>query len=694
MGKSFIFRKIFISSWFLALIPALVISYYLPPLGLSHKLDVENLSKDYSTLRFADIDSDGITESFKSGKGFPFYHILVMDNDQNIHDQWNFKDTLYTELSDYFFGNYDNDKYKEIYAFTYKDDSLFLNINEFLDPAGLKSDRLFITKIGIVNKTITSNVNFAGFYDVTGDGYKELYFTIQTGFGLEPRLVYYYDIVLKKLKSGEFMGVTCQLPEFFDADGDMKPEIFGFMGASGNYKTPIPYTDRSTWFMVYNDNLELEFPPVEFPGLTNRLEINSYIHNGIRNYLLFHYTSSADTGVLKPRLMIYSTDGKLIRERPLSDFGFGKYTAVRVLSNEICDGIFVFDKDFIELDSNLEIISKVKSPFDSNYFTYAEDIDYDGTKEFLIYSENEQKLFVYSRSFKKIAEASLKLIGWSMKFSTSVDKDGRKKISIGSGDENYLVKLEKNKMYYMGYLLYPGNYLLCLFFILLVKRINTFQVVERESLKQRLVTLQLRGIKAQLDPHFTFNTLNSVASLIYLDDRHAAYDYMNKFTQMLRVMLNDAERIYRSLGEEIEFVATYLDLEKLRFSDKFNYFIEIGEGISKKEQVPKLVLQTFAENAIKHGLMPCANGGVLKIKADIEKGYLKLTIEDNGVGREKAQGISTSTGKGLKLTSEFYEILNQLNNKKIKHIITDLYSETGLAAGTRVEVWVPLDINT
>ena len=207
-----------------------------------------------------------------------------------------------------------------------------------------------------------------------------------------------------------------------------------------------------------------------------------------------------------------------------------------------------------------------------------------------------------------------------------------------------------------------------------------------------MVTLQLQGIKSQLDPHFTFNTLNSIASLIYIEDRQTAYDYMIKFTELLRGTINDAERVYRSLGEELEFVTTYLDLEKLRFGEKFNYEIIVGEGVSKREQVPKLVLQTFAENATKHGIMSNAQGGLLKILVHKEKDYLKLIIEDNGIGREAATGHSTSTGKGLKLTREFYDILNQINKKPIKHFIFDLHNEAGDPSGTRVEVWVPVEM--
>jgi sensor histidine kinase YesM len=229
-------------------------------------------------------------------------------------------------------------------------------------------------------------------------------------------------------------------------------------------------------------------------------------------------------------------------------------------------------------------------------------------------------------------------------------------------------------------------------FILLIKRVNTIQVVQKESLNRRLVTLQLQGIKSQLDPHFTFNTMNSIASLIYLEDRHLAYDYMNKFTQLLRGLINDADRIYRSLGEELDFVTTYLDLEKLRFGEKFNYEIFVGKDVSQREQVPKLVLQTFAENAIKHGIMSLTEGGILKIRAEKEEDYLKLSVEDNGIGRAKAAGRSSSTGKGLKLAGEFYDILNQINKRPIKHNIIDLYNNAGESAGTRVEVLVPLEV--
>jgi sensor histidine kinase YesM len=112
--------------------------------------------------------------------------------------------------------------------------------------------------------------------------------------------------------------------------------------------------------------------------------------------------------------------------------------------------------------------------------------------------------------------------------------------------------------------------------------------------------------------------------------------------------------------------------------------------VTKKEQVPKLVLHTFVENSLKHGIIPKDGGGMVKIIAEIEESYLKLIVEDNGVGFSSSQHNNMNTGKGLKLTKEFYEILNQLNKRPIEHTIADIYDEKGEVTGTRVEVKVPL----
>ncbi|MBK9391376.1 MAG: histidine kinase [Bacteroidetes bacterium] len=684
-------RRILISSWLLALIPAIIIALILPPLGAKYRLIVGEGDSYQSVYSYEDLNSDGITELISTGKGIPYYFVVIHNNDGKIYDQWNLKDEITSNLSTVFYGNYDNDDYKEIYIFTSRWDSLFLNINEFFDPAGLKVERIFITKIGITDGTPNTNISQVGLYDVNKDGFSEFYFSLLTGFALEPRHVYYFNIISKQLKSSQFTGAIFQYPSFTDADGDNKPEIFGLFHAAGNYNIPSPFTDWSTWMMVYDENLNFEFPPVEFPGLTNNLETYSYKHKGFRGYVVSHNTSSADSSVYEPRIMVFSLKGKKLKENLYSEFGFNTSIFLHVIEGEIDDRLFVFGNEMVELNNDLEIINSKKLPFATGYYaSYMVNIDDDGSKEFLLYSDTEKKVFIVNSNLKIIAQSDLQASGAVFHFSHYRSADGVHKVHLANTDFGCLLELKRNNSYYFGYLIYPLVYLLIVLFIKFITGIAVRQVEQRENLKQRLLTVQLQGIKSQLDPHFTFNSLNSIASLIYLEERQAAYDYLNKFTSLLRGMLNDAEKIHRTLGEEIEFVTTYLELEKMRFGDKLEFNIDVDDTVTGEEKVPKLVLHTFAENAIKHGIIPNPDGGKLQITIKKESDYLKITIEDNGIGRVKAAGQSHSTGKGLKLTGEFYDILNQLNKRPITHSITDLYDDSGNSSGTRVEVSVPL----
>jgi two-component sensor histidine kinase len=684
-------KKIVFSSWFLAAIPAILIIIFLPRIGSKYNLRVEETEKSDGQLIYADMNSDTVSETIYVGKGLPYYFITVRDINQKYHDQWNFTDSLDPYLSEFFTGNYDHDRFREIYAFTYKKDSLFINISEVLEPSGLKMERVFVTKIGYINGTVTSALKPAGFYDENGDGKDELYFTIATGFGLQPRKVYYFDIVNKTIKESQLAGSVILGPRMKDADGDNRPEIFGTMSASGNYKKIIPFPDSSTWFMVYDDQLRFKFPPVEFPGFANGLDINSFSNGNSKGYVLSHLRNGADTAMLAPSIMLFSTTGELLKKHFYSDLGLEGNEILLILKHNQSDKIYVVSNKIIEFNDQLEPIRTVDLPFRTKVFAYQFDINADGEDELLLHSFYEGRLQIYNAGLQKYTDMKFKTASTIWRFSHYYSSAHDHKVFLRAGTDGYMLRFSKNNFYYLGYLAYPGVYFLLFFFILLIRLINTYQVAQKESLNRRLISLQLQGIKAQLDPHFTFNTLNSVSSLIYLDDRQAAYDYMNKFTQLLRGMINDAERIYRTVNEELDFVKIYLDLEKLRFGEKLNYSIEIGDGITGKEQVPKLVLHTFAENAVKHGIMRRDSGGKLLIKVEREKDYLRLTIEDNGIGRSNSAGFSNSTGKGLKITGEFYSILNQINKRPIHHKITDLYDDFRNPSGTRVEVRVPVD---
>jgi hypothetical protein len=388
--------------------------------------------------------------------------------------------------------------------------------------------------------------------------------------------------------------------------------------------------------------------------------------------------------------MKFSLKGEKLNEKKFSDMGINLFANCFVLEAKPSYRIFLFEKDLLELNSELKIINRAKSPYEPYYSCLEDDIDNDGNKEFLFQSDKLKKLAVYNQNLKKLAEADFNSSILMTRISHSYSVGKPHKVLLTNRESANLITLTTNNLYYLGYIVHAGIYCLIVLFIFIVKRLTIYQFEQRENLKQRLLTLQLQGIKSQLDPHFTFNSLNSIASLIYLEERQAAYDHLNKFTRLLRVMLNDAERIYRTLNEEIEFLNTYLELEKLRFGEKLSYSVELGTGVTGLEKVPKLVLHTFAENAIKHGIVPGDRNGHLKILVNREGGYLKIVIEDDGIGREKAAGNNLSTGRGIKITGEFYDILNQMNERPISHSITDLYDASGVLCGTRVEISVPI----
>jgi hypothetical protein len=684
-------RKVIFSSWFLALIPALIIFIFLRPVSSKYSLSVEPGGSYKYEFCYTDLDSDSISEFVSIGKGIPYWNVLVRSNDLTVHDQWNLTDSLDVNISGLFFGNFDHDRFREIYIFSHSGDSLFLNVNEFFEKGGKGPERLFITRISLIQGIVTTMLDPVGFFDVNGDGADELYFGLGTGFGLEPRCQCLFDLVNKRLVTSRYTGVIPIKAKMDDIDNDEKPEIFGQIGASANYKTIVPYTDSSAWLMVFNENLEFEFEPIEFPGFANYIYVKSFKDDSASYYLTNYLKGAVDTSVIESRIMLFSSDGKLIRYRSNRDFDNSLDLRLFVVKYKQRDRIYLYHDKFIELNNNLEELRTVPLPYIAETFPYTVDINADGVDEFLLFSRDESKLAVYSAGLEKYCETNFSSKDTDWRFSQYIPGNGDNKLFMVSGGNGYFFKLNKNKLYYLNLLMYPGIYSLFFMFIFIIKKVNTTQVEQKESMKRRLLSLQLQGIKSQFDPHFTFNALNSVASLVYMDDRQAAYDYLNKFTQLIRRLLKDAERIYRDLDEELEFVTTYLDLEKLRFGEKFKYDIKIGESVTGKEQVPKLVLQTFAENAIKHGIMPREEGGILKISVERESVYLILIVEDNGIGRAAAAGHSTSTGKGLKLTDEFYDILNKIRRKPIVMNITDLSDTSGNPAGTRVEVRIPAE---
>ena len=187
-------------------------------------------------------------------------------------------------------------------------------------------------------------------------------------------------------------------------------------------------------------------------------------------------------------------------------------------------------------------------------------------------------------------------------------------------------------------------------------------------------------------------------SILLLNQKNLASDYLGKFADLIRMYLNHSTKGTITLSEEIEALNQYLDLEKLRFEDSLDYQIQLPNGIDLEAiEIPTMLIQPYVENALKHGLLHRKGNRILSIKFkldDFERNLICL-VEDNGVGRKKAKVLSLKRAKshlsfGTKITQNRLVLLNQGNTNEIVIKIEDVYSQAQKAIGTRVHITIPI----
>lgn len=213
---------------------------------------------------------------------------------------------------------------------------------------------------------------------------------------------------------------------------------------------------------------------------------------------------------------------------------------------------------------------------------------------------------------------------------------------------------------------------------------------EKEKLHSELMQLQLASVIKQFDPHFTFNVLSSVGSLIMKGEREAAYDYLLKFSTLLRTVLSDGSVITKPLENELDFVRRYCEVQKLRFGDRFNWRVNVDENVNLQYEIPKLTIQTFVENAIKHGMENRKEGGSIIVNVKKNDLGLEINIRDNGIGRAAAEMLNAGgIGIGSKIITGLFEQTNSTNRNMAKVEVVDLVDNENNPAGTEVRIFIP-----
>jgi LytS/YehU family sensor histidine kinase len=234
----------------------------------------------------------------------------------------------------------------------------------------------------------------------------------------------------------------------------------------------------------------------------------------------------------------------------------------------------------------------------------------------------------------------------------------------------------------------------------IIKKELSLQKLENErsksELQQKAIELEMQALRAQMNPHFIFNSLNSINRFILQNNKAQASEYLTKFSRLVRLILQNSQSSLIPLESELEALQLYLELEAVRFNQHFEFKIVIEDDVDVSVlKVPPLIIQPYAENAIWHGLMHKEEKGHLQIELYEEKDMLCCKIADDGVGRKRAvelksKSASTHKSMGMQITANRIAMLQKANASSTEIKITDLTLADGTTGGTEVLLKIPV----
>ena len=689
---------VFIHPFFIALLLTGII-YLISPVRTA-KYKTELLKKEYnyeSKVYFKDLNHDSLSEMvvlFFDGNKDPHakkYNSPALEvrtdysveRGYRVFEQYNLEKPWY-KFQDVSFGDVDSDDNLEIYFFCANDDSLFLcGIDPFNrnDIFMMRFLTTFQFDRGFPDINPLSELMF---HDLDGDGYKEIIGAVNAGYAADPRFLFSYnfisDTLVKSSTAYAYLGIsdimmtkdsTIVMTTSSFAPGNVEPEQMTHDSL---------FSDFSSYLFLMDEEFNFLYGPVENPGSTSA--ISSFFLKGKEEDFIF--ITLRKTGGISPTTIVKQTlDGKILKEKTYHDsinYSLSRITDKKETSLYLKNGV---NNMIFELDADLE--TKKTHTAEYNVLLF-EDLDSDGENEILNWDNGFRELIIYRKGFKSPSKVEIDPI---TKFSLSLCnlKDNSADFIIHLGDYTYFFKYGPDPAYYAVIPVFIVVYLLFVFLMYAILYFHKKTIEKKYETEKKMTELELLTIKNQIDPHFTFNALNSISAVLFSEERKTAYKYLVNFSSLIRSALHSSKDISVPLESELDFIKQYLELEKFRFENKFNFEIKVDGKVDLSVQIPKMILHTFVENAIKHGIMHREDGGMVKVTIQQEDERLIIGIEDNGIGRkEAAKQKMGNTGKGFEIINQIIEMYNKLHHKKVTYTVDDIYGKDEDVNGTLVTV--------
>ena len=646
-----------------------------------------------------DLNNDGATEVIQTGTNSRGDHaVTVRFMDGKYLNQWNFKGRTFESEQRVFVGDADGNGYKEIYTFSQVEDSVFLHFFEPFNPNGISAENVFIDRIEKRDGKVDFFIRSIQLCDLENNGTKSLIFSINAGFSLQPRKVYVFnplngDLRMTPANGTPFSAVYCVEPLTAD-----RKILISNNYATGNLRSymDIPYQDSSAWLKVFDTNLDFLFEPVEFPGFNRGVKVYP-IYFDSELSLLVYSTSLAKCDTCD-FLAMYDLTGAEIKRQCLSNHPDAPFSLLTQLINQNKLPLLYSPSSgkVYEVNDDLEPILKYQLP-QSLQFGFEKyhllDFSNDGKTDY-IFTMNPSGFTLIKSDFSRWINYGLQNPNLIIPYTLGI-RSNKKGISnlfqLQEGPGLFVFRISDNPFHYLKWLIVAVLYIFLFGLISLSRRLYKTQILSRQAIERQISELQMQAVGNQLNPHFIFNALNSINSFILLNKKNEGYEFGIKFSKLIREALTTSDKIMRPLVKELDFVKHYLDLESRRYNNRFEYRIDIDHAVDQQTEVPKMIIQIFAENAVKHGLSALEKGGLLHINIAKVNEELNISIKDNGIGRLAASGSrSLSTKKGFLIMEKIIALYHKLYHKQIHYKITDLEPDMHGHTGTLVEVSIEI----
>lgn len=676
----------------LALVLSLVLAFSVPIFSTRYHLGIEEteLLPPGSFKCFEDLDQDGISEIvelFYNQTGNLSVRIRYL-NESTIN-QFNLPGKLPSDGKLLYLNDINEDGLLDIFICTEKNDSIYLNIIDDVYARPTISKSFALDPINQYNDNGDHKFIPGGCSDINGDGSLEFVMAINGGYSLQPRRVYAIDYRKQSVLRSPLSGAAIYGLDLFDLDNDGSDEVILSTTATANFKSSFPYMDTTTYLMVLDDQLNFFKTPVPLTQPLSWSSVDAFVYQGKR-YLL---TMARYDGRQRSHtdLAIFDDSLNRIKHRSIKERHIEKASIWREGDGRGLENLWLAYREYrYALDFNLEFTDSIRVNMKLpgyNIFSRSLDLDANGKMEYVVPSENE--IAVYRDTDQRTSiDIQGNILNPRILISALIDGEEDPVLVAQMDRELMYLSYSLNKWFRFRFILHPMIFLLLFGVFYLLGSLQN-KIIRRRFEKDRLISqLQLQAIKNQLDPHFTYNALNAVGSLIYKGEKDLAYRYLKGLTDLLRLVSGDTSDVTWTLKDEFSFVSKFLEIEKLRFREKFTYNMLVEEELEGMK-LPKLSVLTFVENAIKHGLRQKRSERRLDLSAASFEDGLRIRIADNGIGREAAaKHRDGEPGNGIEMMERYFKQFNEATGLKAHFKISDIFKKNNQPAGTLVEIFI------